>query len=218
MKPKRLLILTIVAAACSLFAAAPSPARAQDNLVPPEVVSLWDDINDIDKLRVINALKLSKEQLDLIVAGMKAYQVAYNKALVETVMPPLKEIAKDIKETRAKMLKGSGVPTDLDDKVKKIQDAFVKKRDSVEFNTLKGLSDGLKKILSSTQVSMAASLAKKATEIDGKPTAKGEDDKFFNLYVLNVFIRYPRIVSLLEDVRKAQTAESARTIRREARK
>src|SRR2546421_2147255 len=126
-----------VAAVGLLVCSGVTSARAQSDLVP-EVVALFDDINDIDKVRVINALHLTKDQLEQIIAGMKVYQQAYNKALTDVVMPPLREIAKDIKETRAKMLKGGEVPSDLDAKVKKIQDAFIKKRDTVEVNTLKG--------------------------------------------------------------------------------
>jgi hypothetical protein len=180
------------------------PSGGQTDVVPTEVVALFDDINDIDKLRVINALKLSDDQIEQIISALKQFQGAYNKVLADSVVPPVKEIAKEIKETRARMLKGASVPSDLDDKVKKLQDAYIKKRDAVEYNTLKGTADAIKKILSSSQVATAASLAKKAT-----PSAKGEDDKFFNLYVMNVFLRYTRIVLLLEDVRKARSATAS---------
>ena len=201
-----------------LFASTIKSAAAQPDLVPPEVISLFNDINDIDKLRVINALKLTNEQLDQIIASIKAFQVAYNKALVDTVLPPLKEIAKDIKESRTKMLKGGAVPSELDEKIKKIQDAYIKKRDTVEFNTLKGLADSCRKILTSSQIALAASLARKGTEVEGKPTAKGDDEKFFNLYVLQVILRYPRIVALLEDVKKDRTAQVSESGVKEARK
>ena len=210
-------IITAAAAAC-LFPTSVNRAYAQSELVPPELITLYDHINDIDKLRVINALKLSGDQLDQIIAAIKVYQVAYNKTLVDTVMPPLKEIAPDIKETRTKMLKGAPIPTDLDEKVKKLQDAYVKKRDTVEYNTLKGMAETFKKILSASQFTTAAGLAKKATEVEGKPTVKGEEDKFFNLFVLNVFLRYPRIMTLLEDIRKAKTAVARVAVYGEARK
>src|SRR5687768_14270016 len=214
----RRFILTAALAAC-LFTASNSSVRAQGGDLPvPEVIALFDDINDIDKLRVINTLKLTNDQLEQIIAAIKLFQLAYNKTLVDTVLPPLKEITKDIKDTRTKMLKGASMPTDLDEKVKKLQEAFVKKRDTVEYNTLKGMSDTFKKILSASQVAAAVTVAKEATKVEGKPTAKGEDDKFFNLYVLNVFLRYPRIMTLLEDVRKAKTATARAGSFREARK
>jgi len=216
MKFKRFIL--VAAAAVFLFPASIGKTQSQSELVPPEVMALFEDIFDIDKLRVINALKLSNDQLEQIIAAIKVFQLAYNKTLVDTVMPPLKEITKDIKETRSKMLKGAPIPSDLDEKVKKLQEAFVKKRDTVEYNTLKGMADTFKKILSASQVATAVALAKKATEVDGKPSAKGEDDKFFNLYVLNVFLRYPRIMILLEDIRKAKTAVVRVGTYREARK
>src|SRR2546425_3157940 len=94
-----------------------SCARAQSNVVPPEFSALLNDVNDIDKLRVINPLKLKGDQLDLLLSTLKAYQIEYNKALADAIVPPLKELAKDIKETRVKMLKGDPIPSDLDEKV-----------------------------------------------------------------------------------------------------
>lgn len=209
----RLYVSAVIAASLLI---ANSPVSAQTE-VPTEVVTLFDEINDIDKLRVINALKLTNDQRDSIIEALKQFRAAYNKVLVDTVVPPLREISKEVKETRGKMLKGGSVPPDLDEKVKKIQAAYVKKRDTVEFNTLKGMSETIKKILTSSQFLTAADLARKGTTVDGKPTARGDDDKFFNLFILNVFLRYPRILTLLEDVKKSQAA-AIRPRFREARR
>jgi len=184
------------------------PARAQTDIIPKEMQALFTDISDIDKLRVLNPLKLTADQLDKIIPIVKKAQTDYNAKLAEAAVPPIRKIASEIKETREKMLAThSGVPKDFDEKVKKLQAEFVKRRKAEDNATLKSLSDSIKAILTKEQVSTASSLARKLTEEDGKPTQKGSDDQFFNLYVLGTIVVYPRIVPLLEDMRK--TAESA---------
>jgi len=184
------------------------PARAQTDIIPKEMQALFTDISDIDKLRVLNPLKLTADQLDKIIPIVKKAQTDYNAKLAEAAVPPIRKIASEIKETREKMLAThSGVPKDFDEKVKKLQAEFVKRRKAEDNATLKSLSDSIKAILTKEQVSTASSLARKLTEEDGKPTQKGSDDQFFNLYVLGTIVVYPRIVPLLEDMLK--TAESA---------
>lgn len=184
------------------------PASAQTEIIPKEMQALFADISDIDKLRVLHPLKLTAEQLDKITSTLKAVQDAYNAKLTEAAVPPLRLLAKDIKETREKMLAThSGVPKDFDEKVKKLQSDFTKRRDAEDKATIKSLSDSIKAVLTKEQIVTAVSIARKFSEVDGKPTKKGTDDQFFNLYVLGTFIVYPRIVPLLQDMRKA--AESA---------
>jgi len=197
-----------------LVCAAWLPAYGQGEIVPREVTALFDDISDIDKLRVLNPLKLTPDQLDRLITAIRKAQDSYNKKLSDAAVPPIKQIAADIKETRRKMLTSGGtVPTDFDTKVKKIQDDFMQRRDEQDVATLKSLSDAIRAILTPEQVDTAASLARKLTAKDGKATLKGEDAKFFNYYVLGTFIVYPRIIPLLEDMKKAAT-ESGGAARR----
>jgi hypothetical protein len=184
------------------------PANAQSEVIPKEVSALLDDISDIDKLRVLNPLKLTTDQLDQIIVVVKKHQDDYNKKLADAAVPPIKQIAKEIKETRRKMLAGGTIPKDFDEKVKKQQDDFVKRRNQEDFNTLKGLAEAVKKILNKDQFAKAVTIAKKFLEDQGKDV-KGDDDKFFNYYVLGTLIVYPRIVPLLEDMRAAQVASRA---------
>jgi hypothetical protein len=198
------------------------PARAQSDIVPKEVQAVFADISDIDKLRILNPLKLSGEQLDKIIAVLKKAQTEYNSKLQEAAVPPVRNLAKEIRDTRQTMLeKHTTVPKDFDEKVKKIQSDFTKRRDAEDATTLKSVSDSIRAILKEDQIATAVSIARKFAEQDGKPTMKGADDKFFNLYVLGTFILYPRIVPLLEDMRKvadtASTASTASMATREAR-
>ncbi len=186
------------------------PARAQNEFVPKEVTALFDDIADIDKLRILNPLKLTTEQLDKLIPAIKKAQVEYNRKVSEAAVPPVRELAKDIKEARRKMLASrSGVPKDLDEKVKKLQSEFIKRRDAEDKSTLKSLSDTIRGILTPDQITTAISIARKYTENDGKPTKKGTDDQFFNLYVFGTIVVYQRIVPLLEEMKKAADTSGA---------
>src|SRR5947207_1203347 len=98
-----------------------TPLRAQNDSIPPEVTALFDDISDIDKLRILNPLKLTADQIDKLVDAIGKSQKEYNKALADAAVPPIKDIAKEIKETRQKMLGGDPIPKEFDDKVKKLQ-------------------------------------------------------------------------------------------------
>jgi hypothetical protein len=186
------------------------PARAQSDIIPKEMQALLFDISDIDKLRVLNPLKLTSEQLDKIIATLKKAQEQYNSKLTEAAVPPIRQLAKEIKETRQKMLTThSLVPKDFDEKVKKIQNDFTKQRDEADKTTLKSVSDSIRAILTKEQIDMGVSFAKKFTEEGGKQTKKGSDEQFFNLFVLGTFILYPRIVPLLEDMRKVSDMAAA---------
>jgi len=185
----------------------PLAATSQKVPIPPEVVALFDDIHDIDKLRVINPLKLTPEQVDRLIAAVQTAEAEYNRALADAAVPPIRQIAKEIEQTRQAMLAGASVPADFDAKVKTLQEEFVKRRDSADKETLKSLSAAIRKALTEEQVKTAISLVKKATaDKDGKPTLRGTDESFFHYYVLHVFVKYPRIVPLLRDIKKAQAA------------
>ncbi len=191
--------------AATLLVASWPPTRAQSDggagLVPPEVAALFDDIIDIDKLRVLNPLKLTHEQIDQLIATIKEWQNKYNKQLADAAVPPIKGIASDIKEVRRKVLAGGAIPKDFDDKVKGLQDKFVERRDKAEFDTVKGLAEAVKKVLKPDQVATAEKLAKDALTEKGKEPPK---IIFFNYYVLTVLIQFPRIVPLLEQMKAAQ--------------
>src|SRR5438105_4089862 len=98
-----LFVLTVLA----LVAAGLVPLRAQNDAIPPEVNALFDDIADIDKLRVLNPLKLTADQIDKITAEIKKSQKEYDKALAEATVQPIKGIASDVKDVRKKMLAGA---------------------------------------------------------------------------------------------------------------
>ena len=178
-------------------------AKAQGSKTPDEMSAIFDDINDIDKLRVLNPLKLTAEQVGKLVTLVQDEQKAYNKRLADAAVAPLKPLAKDVKEIRSKLLSGGTIPTDFDEKVKNIQTDFLAKRKKEDAGTVSTLSAGMKQILTKEQVDVAVGLTRNLTKKDGQDTLKGDNDAFFNLYVIGTFITYPRIVPLLQDMQKA---------------
>lgn len=201
--------LAIVGVAALMIGALPRQGTAQSDFIPAEVIALFRDIDDVDKLRVLNPLKLSAQQLEKIIAEVKQHQETYNRRLADSVVPPIRSIARDIKETRRKLLAGGEVPKDFDEKVKKLQADYIKRRDQEDRDTLKSLSDKIRAILSEEQVKKAVELAKTLTQKDGKPTLRGSDAEFFNYYVMMTFVVYPRIVPLMEDMKRALLEETA---------
>jgi len=184
------------------------PLTAQNDVIPAEVHSLFNDISDIDKLRILNPLELTPEQIDRLIVVIKRAQDDYNRKLADAAVPPIRKIAGEIKETRRKLLTGGSVPKDLDDKVKKIQADFMEKHRQQRNVTLKGLSDAVREVLTKKQVATATSLARNFLDEEGRTSSKTTDAQYFNYYVLQTFILYPRILPLLEDMKKARSSSS----------
>jgi hypothetical protein len=192
-----------------------SPRRAIAQAeVPKEVLALFDDLSDIDKLRVLNPLNLSEDQLGRIIDSIKKARDEYLKKVTAAAVPPIRDMAKEIKDLRKKLLTGGDVPSDFDKRVKKIQEDYVKQRESEDSVALKSLSEKVRPVLNATQYDKAISLAKELTRKDGKATLKGTDDQFYNLFIKGVFIDYAGIVPLLEDMKKARSAPGEETVAR----
>ncbi|MGC8669064.1 MAG: hypothetical protein ACP5VE_13195 [Chthonomonadales bacterium] len=216
---KLLSFAAITFAAVWLAAGAPRSAKAQSQFVPPEVVALFNDIDDIDKLRVLNPLNLTPEQIDKLIPTIQQAQQDYNKKLADAAVPPIKEIAAQIKATRRRLLSGGEVPKDFDERVKKIQAEFIARRDKEDAATLKSLVEAIRGILTPQQVGAAVTEARKALGEQNKSGPKADEDRLFSYYVLQVFITYPRILPLLQDMRDARAKNSGlQVLSREARR
>lgn len=166
----------------------------------------YAEMDDIEKLRLLNPLKLTPAQLNTTLTSLKKREADYNSRLQAAIVPSIRDMAKEIKETRRKMLDGAAIPTDFDAKVKKIQSNFDEKQKQIDFDTLKGLSDEIRAALTPTQIDAAVTITRKIFKREDKAKDKNEDEKYFNLYVLGTFIAYPRMSTLLQDMRKAATA------------
>lgn len=181
--------------------ALPARSQAQQENLPPSVLALVDEIAEIDKLRTLNPLNLTDDQIDQVIATLKASQKNYNRKIMDLATATISQIAEETKALRPRMLAGEKMPKETLDKLRRLQKEFVAKRSEQEDATLSSLAASLKKILTKDQVKEAI---KQARTFAGSGTS-GSDDQYYNLYVLTQFILYPRAVPLLEAVKKTRS-------------
>jgi hypothetical protein len=192
------------------------PARAQagpDNgaLLSKSILELFDDLDDIDRLRSLNPLKLTAPQLDKMIAAVSAAKEAYDKAMAELAGAQVKKMDAEIRDVKHKMLLGGTIPADFDERVKKASTLVVSSREKLDMQNLGSLADALREILTPAQIGDAAKLSKDAAAAAGKPTG-GTTAQWFNYYVKEILIGYPRILPLLKEMRAA-IAPDAKTAR-----
>lgn len=188
-----------------LLLAVPAVVRAQasdSGVQPPkDVAELFDLLVDIDKLRMLNPLKLTPAQIDKTIAAVNAAKESYDKrvaVLASQVAPSVRQLAGEIREVKKNSLAGAAIPKAFDDKVKALQAAYAKQLDGANFDNWSGLVKALRGVFSEEQVATAVKLVKVLN-----PRVTSTDDKWLNLYVLQMFIEYPRIVPLLKDMKAA---------------
>ena len=195
----------LVLASLALAALAAPVARAQGTQaapMSPEVVKLFEAIDDIDKLRILNPLQFTAEQLESVIAIVERSQRQYNRTLADAAVPPVQGIGDAIASTRAKLLAGGEVPKDFDERVKKLQADLVRRREEVDRTTITRLAADIKALLAPEQFATAVRLAREYLS-KGGVKATGTDDQFFNIYIAGTFIAYPRIVPLMRDMHDA---------------
>jgi hypothetical protein len=185
-------------------AAHSNQAAAQDK--PPaktDATMIVSDLDDIERLRALNPLKLQPEQLDKLIAALKTAQTDYDKkvnAIGASVFGPA---GSEVREVKKQTLAGNAIPKEFDEKMKKLQADFLKQRDDLNTANIVGVSAAVKAILTDKQVAAATKLERDQWDKD-HPGGKGATDaQLFNLYCLDMFISGARTVPLLEEVRAA---------------
>lgn len=177
----------------------------EDPIMPPETAQIFDWIDDIDKMRILNPVNLTADQLDKIIPFLQKRQKEYNRRIIELAVEPLKAIADDIKNTRTKLLAGGSVPADLDDRIKRLQRQFADQRKVEQDKNLKLVADTIKSVLTTEQYKDIVAMARRDfTDM------KGTDEQFYNLWIRETIIAYPRIIPLLQDMRNARAPKSAK--------
>lgn len=201
-----------------LLLAGVKSARAQEadagGKPPKEVLQLFDDLDDLDKLHYLNPLKLTTAQIDKLLAAIAAAKETYDKKVADITLPPIRKMGDEIRETKKRALAGADIPKTFDDRIKALQQNYFNQREKINVDNWTGLVTATKKILTEEQVALAIKLAK-----TGQKGASGQDDKWYNVYVLQVFISYPRITPLLNEMKAAKAAASDnKSARRENRR
>lgn len=190
------------------FRAARAQQPPSSSKPPPEVLALFNDIDDIAELKVLNPLKLTPDQLDKIASAISEAKATYDKKVTDLIVPPVQKMGPEIRDTRKRMLAGEAVPKEFDDKVKALEEDYYKGRDKLNLENFQGMIEKIKGILTTEQIATAIKLMKAA------PNAKNldpnaADAQWFNIYVLDVFINYARIVPLLKEMHDASAPPAA---------
>lgn len=176
-----------------------------------EVQELMESVEDIGELRFLNVLQLSPDQTEKLIALITATQSEYNSQMAVFNQNALKKVADDIRNARKLALSGKEVPATLNDRINKAIDLHLKntkKREEIHNQTLSSLSQKIRSILTAEQVTAAARIARDETAKLQKGT-KGTDTQWFNAYVQRVIMFYPRITTLLKDMRAVQETAGA---------
>ncbi|HZP82070.1 MAG TPA: hypothetical protein VFB21_10555 [Chthonomonadaceae bacterium] len=202
------LLLGLVTAPATAAPGAQSPPPGSNGAPAPAGLELLDMLDDINKLNALNPLKLTPEQLDQIIAVTTAAEEDYNRKLTALKLDPVRKIAQEIRDTKRRALAGGEITKDFMDRVAAMGEKFLKQRDQLDADALVGLVSKLKTILTPQQVSTATQLIIDQARITPGMRTSGTKDKWFNAYVLKVFISYPRIVPLLKEMRAALAADS----------
>jgi hypothetical protein len=180
-----------------------APDRNSSDSPSPDVAILREDLTDIDHLRFLSPLKLTPDQLDRLIAALETARAEYDRKVKELAEPLMRSMSDEIRAVKRQALAGSDPPKEFDDKVRKMEADFLKKRAEVNNQNLAKLGTKFREIVTDQQAETAMKLAKDSATQGGKD-AKGSDAQWINFYVLNVFLdNNPRIVPLLKELRKA---------------
>lgn len=206
----RIRLLTMGASLCLLSTICVSAllrtdsARAQDpnGGGSASATAIVSDLDDIDRLRVLNPLKLTPDQMDKLIAALTAAQADYDKKVNALGASLLAPTAGEVRTMKKQVLGGAAIPKEFDDKIKKLQADFLKQRDGLNAENIQRVSGVCKVILTEKQAADATKQERDAWEVD-HPSAKSKatDAQLFNLFVVDTFISYSRIIPLLKEMK-----------------
>jgi|SRR5579871_3801427 len=182
-------------------------ASTGSTLLPKAILQLFDDIDDIDRLRSLNPLKLKADQLDKWIAAITARQEAYDKARAALALAQVKSMETEIRDVKHKMLLGGAISQEFDARLVKASADFIAARAKLDTDNLAKLAPVLRETLTADQLAAAVKLSKAAATAANKQTT-GEDNQWFNYYVNEIIIGYPRILPLLKEMRDAMSADA----------
>jgi hypothetical protein len=152
-------------------------------------------MDDIDHLNVINPLHLSPDQLSRVIDLIKTAQGQYNEKVNALGASFTTKSSSEIRRIHQSALLGNKVP---DEFITEVNDVL-KQREQMQVELVKTVTAGLERILDQSQLEQIVGLAKKYAR-----SGKGADEQWVNYYVLNVLMKYPRVVPMLSAARAAQ--------------
>ncbi len=196
--PAIILAWTIAVAAC------PGAARAQAAPNPDKYQPLVDEMKEIDMSRSLNPLKLTASQIDKLIKVVDSAKVEYDRRIEEISAASIGKLADDIHKRHKEAMAGAEASKEWDNKAIKALDDFYAKREAVNTDNILTMTGACGQIFTKEQKAIAVQMEKdalfKLTKNNGKNTT---DAQYFNLYVVDVFISYPRVVPLLTHIKQA---------------
>jgi len=201
----RFLLLIMALLAFAWIVRTPA-ARAQQSASlsdDKETLKIVDAIDDIDRLRSLNPLKLTTDELGRIIALISASQETYKKKLNTLAAERVAKMSDEVLEAKKQMLVGGDLPADLDKRLQKASTDFITKRDQLDLENIATIDSALKEILSPEQVKAAVAMSRDSP-LNANKSAKATDAQWFNLFTANVMLTYPRILPLLKEMRAAR--------------
>ncbi len=166
---------------------------------PGDAAELFDSLDDIDHLNVLIPLKLSSDQLDLLITAVSSSEQTYTRKYRMISVAEVRRQSELIRTTKKKALVGDHISDDFIKQMNVLLQKRVAERTQLNTDTLKSLSTTIRRILNEEQISIAAKQERGAQEKLGK---HGTDSQMLNAFVQDVFIGYPRTVPLLKELRQ----------------
>jgi len=200
---RRLLLYLGVGSVVAIAALIWNGSVAADEKSKAEAAAIVADLDDIERLRALNPLKLEPDQLDKLVAALTKAQTEYDTKINTLGMSIFGSSAAEARDVKKQALVGTPIPKDFDDKVKRLQTEFLKQRDTINTNNITHVADLCKMVLTDKQVAVATKLERDQWEKDHPDIKNATDAQLYNLYCLDVFISGSRTVALLKEMRAA---------------
>jgi hypothetical protein len=208
------LLLPVFLLACTMLWFAPKPANAQAPEPAPktaasgQVAELFDMLDDINKLNILNPLKLTPDQLDQLIAITTATTADYERKLTALKAESIAKLEPEIRATKRRAVAGGEITQAFVKQVTKRSEDFANKHTQLDTQTWVALVAKIRQVLTDTQYQAAVKEIKDEAPQEGFGK-NGADPKWFNVYVLQVFIQYPRIVPLLKEMKAATAGAGA---------
>ena len=194
--------LVLFLAGWALFGGA--TVRAQDKPATKlDAAAIVSDLDDIERLRVINPLKLQPDQMDKLITALTSAQADYDKKVNTLGTTIFGSSGAEIHNVRAKALSGAEIPKEFDDKIKKLQSDFLKQRDDLNIENIKRVAAVCRIALTDKQIAVATKMERDEYTKNHSDAKSVTDVQLFNLYCVDVFISNPRVVAQLKDARAA---------------
>jgi hypothetical protein len=174
---------------------APTSSKATDEL--------YDMLDDINKLNVLNPLKLTSDQIDQLSAMATASTAEYQQKLAALKASSVHNLEAEIRATKKRAVAGGEITQSFLNQITTRSDTFAQKKTDLDVQTWTAMVAKVKQILTKDQYEAAIKLIRDQAGHEPTISPRGAADKWFNVYVLQVFIQYPRIVPLLKEMRAA---------------